>query len=74
MRIVKTALCPGCDLHKHSATKNPDGLCDACRGRGITKAEKPTTITIDLPKPDYKPMQAWMKNLYAEIRKEQNRR
>lgn len=34
--------CPSCDKMKYSASKNPDGLCDECRGN---PASKPTATT-----------------------------
>lgn len=28
----KTDPCPSCGHRKHSATRNPDGMCDECNG------------------------------------------
>lgn len=34
--------CPSCDKMKYSASKNPDGLCDECRGNPASKPPAPT--------------------------------
>jgi len=38
---MRVALCPSCEIKKHSAAKSSDGLCDECAGSQKRAEKKP---------------------------------